>query len=874
MLSSASTTGSTITIQGTLNSTASSYYRVEFFANTLSDGTGYGEGQRHLGFLNVATDGSGNATISASLTATVAAGEFVSATATKSNATYTTFTDTSEFALNVVATVPNTAPVNSVPGAQSTNEDTAKVFSSGNGNQISITDVDAGGANNQVTISVTNGTLTLSGITGLSFTAGDGTADATMTFRGTAAAINTALNGLSFSPTANYNGGATLTLATKDAVLLSLDIDTGLLGRYAFENTGALGTDTSPAAGYTGTVSGVTAVVDGTRGNVLSLAGAGYVQTTGHFGNPANVTLAAWVNLTTPDTFGSEVISLGDSVALRLDISGKLVGFMYDGSSWTNTEYVVSLAGTGWHHVAYSFNDTGNTATLYLDGTAVATSNITGSISYTQGANSFIGTHGNGGTIYDFTGRIDDARIYNRALTATEIYTLANDLSMTDTDTVAITVAAVNDAPTQTAGTVANLTALEDSGLTSLGFGGVAYGPGGGADESGQTLSYAVTALPSGSIGNVFLADGTTLVTLSSYTLAEIQGMQFKPTANANGVTGFQFNVTDSGGTANGGSDSVSEFVLITVSAVNDAPVAADDRLALNFDGVNDYVAIANSASLIMSSTMTMEAWINPDISTNATQIILNKEGEYEMAIFADGSLNVAFAEGGTWAWHSTGAVIDRNAWTHVAVTYNAGAVTTYVNGVSVNTQSMATATIDDTYPAMNELRIGGRMNNPAGQYFDGRISEVRVWNVVRSQAEIAGAMNIGLIGNETGLAGYWKLDENTGATAVRQYGQRQHRHAGKRSRLGRLSHQRGHGTQRGGSRCADERLRRRWQPDHRCAGQRSVACRLVHAERRRQLQLHAHGQLERHRQLHLQGQRRHDRRQCGNGDDHRQPGQ
>ena len=30
-----------------------------------------------------------------------------------------------------------------------------------------------------------------------------------MTFRGTAAAINTALNGLSYSPTANYNGGAT-----------------------------------------------------------------------------------------------------------------------------------------------------------------------------------------------------------------------------------------------------------------------------------------------------------------------------------------------------------------------------------------------------------------------------------------------------------------------------------------------------------------------------------------------------------------------------------------------------------------------------------------------------------------------------------------
>ncbi|MFI3186795.1 MAG: DUF4347 domain-containing protein [Methylococcaceae bacterium] len=225
-------------------------------------------------------------------------------------------------AVSIKAAAANSSPVNTMPSAQTTNEDTAKVFSSGNGNQISIADTDAGGANNQVTISVTNGTLTLAGIAGLSFTTGDGTADATMTLRGTASAINTALNGLSFSPTTNYSGGTTLTLATKDSTLLSLDIDTGLVGRYDFENTGALGTDTSPAAGYAGTVSGATAVNDGTRGNVISMAGASYVQTAGHFGNPANVTLSAWINLTSADTTAADVISLGDSVVLRLDNAG------------------------------------------------------------------------------------------------------------------------------------------------------------------------------------------------------------------------------------------------------------------------------------------------------------------------------------------------------------------------------------------------------------------------------------------------------------------------------------------------------------------------------------------------------------------------
>jgi hypothetical protein len=145
----------------------------------------------------------------------------------------------------------NDPPINTVPGPQSTNLDTPLTFSSGNGNQISVSDVDAAGLVNsgggskkkpgiqlpftpsgggpfanmlQVTLSVTNGTLTLSGTTGLSFSfsdgngtgAGDGTADATMTFRGTIADINTALNGMFFTPTSGFNGTAVLTITSND----------------------------------------------------------------------------------------------------------------------------------------------------------------------------------------------------------------------------------------------------------------------------------------------------------------------------------------------------------------------------------------------------------------------------------------------------------------------------------------------------------------------------------------------------------------------------------------------------------------------------------------------------------------------------------
>lgn len=123
-----------------------------------------------------------------------------------------TATDNVAITVNAV----NDPPVNTVPPAQTTNEDTTLVFSSGNGNQISIADIDAGANPVQVTLTATNGAITLFGTTGLTFSAGDGTADATMTFTGTIVNINTALNGLSFAPTANYNGAANLQIVTND----------------------------------------------------------------------------------------------------------------------------------------------------------------------------------------------------------------------------------------------------------------------------------------------------------------------------------------------------------------------------------------------------------------------------------------------------------------------------------------------------------------------------------------------------------------------------------------------------------------------------------------------------------------------------------
>lgn len=66
----------------------------------------------------------------------------------------------------------------------------------------------------QVQIVVTNGTLTMSTITGLTFTTGDGTSDVEFQFTGSPTNVQNALNTLSYTPTTNYTGSASLTFNT------------------------------------------------------------------------------------------------------------------------------------------------------------------------------------------------------------------------------------------------------------------------------------------------------------------------------------------------------------------------------------------------------------------------------------------------------------------------------------------------------------------------------------------------------------------------------------------------------------------------------------------------------------------------------------
>ncbi|HEV8067039.1 MAG TPA: hypothetical protein VGP76_04830, partial [Planctomycetaceae bacterium] len=107
------------------------------------------------------------------------------------------------------------APTVTAPASATMLQNSSLVFSSGNGNAITVGDSAAGSNSDSLTLSVAHGTLTLATTSGLTFTTGsNGTASFTVT--GTVTNLNAALNGLTYTPTAGYTGSDSLSVSITD----------------------------------------------------------------------------------------------------------------------------------------------------------------------------------------------------------------------------------------------------------------------------------------------------------------------------------------------------------------------------------------------------------------------------------------------------------------------------------------------------------------------------------------------------------------------------------------------------------------------------------------------------------------------------------
>ncbi len=406
--------------------------------------------------------------------------------------------------INITVDPVNDAPVNTAPTSVSTDEDTTFAFTGGDA--VSVADVDEGGSGLQVTLAATNGTVTLGGTTGLSFTAGDGTDDATMTFTGSVADINTALAGLAFDPTAEFTGAATVTLTTDDQ--------------------GATG-----SGGSQMDVDVINITVDAVNDQpMVTVPGAQ------NFDEDTTLTLS---------TGGSNLISVAD-----LDANPDEIQVVV-----TATNGDLTLAGTT--NLTFSVGDGTNDTTMTFTGTVADINTALDGLVFTPTA--------------DYAG-------------AATIQVDVDDMghngtggSMTDSQTVNITVDAVNDAPVNTV--PGSQTVNEDTNLPLAGFSI--------ADIDADTNDVEVTLTATngtvtlgGTTGLSFTAgDGTADATMTfTGTVGDINtalgGLGFDPTADFHGAATVQIQIDDQGNVGSGGSMTDDDTVNITVDPIADTPQA------------------------------------------------------------------------------------------------------------------------------------------------------------------------------------------------------------------------------------------------------------------------------------------------------------
>jgi hypothetical protein len=134
------------------------------------------------------------------------------------------------------------------------------------------------------------------------------------------------------------------------------------------------------------------------------------------------------------------------------------------------------------------------------------------------------------------------------------------------------------------------------------------------------------------------------------------------------------------------------------------------------------------------------EAWVRPTALSGWNTIVMKGWGTNAMAyaLYANDSVPrpagyVSIASVDRSAIGTSGLPL--NTWTHLAFTYGGGMLRLYVNGVQVGTRAIT----GNVRMSAETLTIGG--NSVWGEWFNGTIDEVRLYNRELTAAEIQAGM-------------------------------------------------------------------------------------------------------------------------------------
>ena len=234
--------------------------------------------------------------------------------------------------------------------------------------------------------------------------------------------------------------------------------------------------------------------------------------------------------------------------------------------------------------------------------------------------------------------------------------------------------------------------------------------------------------------------------------------------AAANSISNLTFTFQNSAFTVNTASN-VQNFNKSDLQITFLDPYTAH---SLSFDGVNDVVSIPGSASINLSQG-TWEAWVNVSTLSHHNRILFKEDGsgnsKYELYILdsSNGSGFHADVVSGLTRYSVTASSVTATTgtWYHVAATYDGTDLKIYVNGTLRGTTNVGSSIDANT----GSLGIGGNLTGTPSSLFEGNIDEVRIWNTVRTQTDIANNMNTELTGSESGLAAYYNCNEGSGTT-------------------------------------------------------------------------------------------------------------
>ncbi len=205
-----------------------------------------------------------------------------------------------------------------------------------------------------------------------------------------------------------------------------------------------------------------------------------------------------------------------------------------------------------------------------------------------------------------------------------------------------------------------------------------------------------------------------------------------------------------------------------------DAAVPENFGSALALTGVNDNVLVPDSASLRLN-TFSIGVWVRPtQLQPNWQQIVTKHDivgttRNYGLFISPNAmTVNFTFMDSTCSQWRgisTSNSSLIINEWNFVMGTYDGASVNLYINGVLDRTAAVTGGACQNAEPLIfgNERRFP--LLPPAFSPFLGNIDEVRIYNRALTLAEMQATMNQVLQGNETGLVGYWRFDENAGTT-------------------------------------------------------------------------------------------------------------